>query len=157
AGVEAVPVLTALQMRDAVLRAVPKAEVLIMAAAVADYRPSTMSDTKIKKESSARVVLELTRNPDILSEVSGSLVKVGFAAESDNLIRNATAKLGEKKLDLIVANDITAADSGFDVDTNKVVLIDRQGSREDLPLLSKPEVAHKILDKVVELLAKRQA
>ena len=152
AGVETVRVQTALQMREAVLNAVTKADVLIMSAAVADYRPVSASKTKLKKESSPRMTLELTRNPDILSEVTGDLIKVGFAAESENLIESAAAKLKAKSLDLIVANDITAADSGFDADTNKVVLIDRQGKKEELPLLPKPEVAHKVIDKVVELL-----
>ena len=153
AGVETVRVQTALQMREAVLNAVAKADVLIMSAAVADYRPGSASKTKLKKESFPRITLELARNPDILSEVTGDLIKVGFAAESENLIQNAVAKLKAKNLDLIVANDITAADSGFDADTNKVVLIDRQGNKVELPLLPKPEVAHKILDKVVEMLA----
>ncbi|MBM4463243.1 MAG: bifunctional phosphopantothenoylcysteine decarboxylase/phosphopantothenate--cysteine ligase CoaBC [Chloroflexi bacterium] len=153
AGVETVRVQTALQMREAVLSAVPKADVLIMSAAVADYRPVSPSKTKLKKESSPRITLELTRNPDILSEVTGDLIKVGFAAESENLIEGAVAKLKAKNLDLMVANDITAADSGFDVDTNKVILIDRQGNKEELPLLPKAEVAQKILDKVVEMLA----
>jgi phosphopantothenoylcysteine decarboxylase/phosphopantothenate--cysteine ligase len=152
-GVKTVRVQTALQMREAVLNAVTKADVLIMSAAVADYRPVSASKTKLKKESSPRITLELTRNPDILSEVTGDLIKVGFAAESENLIKSAAAKLKAKNLDLIVANDITAPDSGFDADTNKVVLIDRQGKKEELPLLPKPEVAHKIIDKVVEMLA----
>jgi len=154
-GVETIRVETALQMRQAVLKAISGADVLIMAAAVADYRPATKYDSKIKKEASSGLVLELVRNPDILSEVKGNLIKVGFAAESESLIENATAKLKEKGLDLIVANDITAADSGFDVDTNKVVLIDRQGNQEDLPLLPKSEVSHKIIDKVVELLGRK--
>ncbi|GAG31357.1 unnamed protein product, partial [marine sediment metagenome] len=120
-GVETIRIQTALQMREAVLSAVPSADVLIMSAAVADYRPVATSESKLKKEASSKIVLELTRNPDILSEVRGNLIKVGFAAESEGLIQNATAKLKEKGLDLIVANDITAGDSGFEVDTNKVV------------------------------------
>ena len=156
ADVETVRVQTALQMRVAVLNAVTKADVLIMSAAVADYRPVSASKTKLKKESSPRITLELTRNPDILSEVTGDLIKVGFAAESENLIESAVAKLKAKNLDLIVANDITAADSGFDVDTNKVILIDRQGNKEELPLLPKAEVAQKVLDKVVEMLARKR-
>ncbi len=153
AGVETIRVQTALHMREAVLGEVLGADVLIMAAAVADYRPATASRGKLKKEDSRQISLKLVRNPDILSEVKGTLVKVGFAAESENLIQNAAAKLKEKNLDLIVANDITAADSGFDVDANKVVLIDRAGRKEDLPLLPKSEVAHKILDNVVKMLA----
>jgi len=154
-AVEMIRVETALQMREAVLNEVPRTDVLIMAAAVADYRPVVASESKLKKEASSQIVLELIRNPDILSEVKGNLVKVGFAAESESLIRNATDKLKEKNLDLIVANDITAADSGFNVDTNRVVMIDRRGNREDLPLLPKSEVAHKILDRVVEFLGEK--
>jgi phosphopantothenoylcysteine decarboxylase/phosphopantothenate--cysteine ligase len=149
-GVEVIQVQTALQMREAVLKAAPKADALIMAAAVADYRPATTAESKLKKGAAPRLTLELIRNPDILSEVKGDLIKVGFAAESEDLIQNATAKLKEKRLDLIVANDITS----IGADTNKVVLIDRQGNKQDLPLLPKSEVAHKILDKVVEMLAK---
>ena len=155
AAVEMIRVETALQMREAVLNEVPRTDVLIMAAAVADYRPVVASESKLKKEASSQIVLELIRNPDILSEVKGNLVKVGFAAESESLIQNATDKLKEKNLDLIVANDITAADSGFNVDTNRVVMIDRRGNREDLPLLPKSEVAHKILDRVVEFLGEK--
>jgi phosphopantothenoylcysteine decarboxylase/phosphopantothenate--cysteine ligase len=153
-GMEVIQVQTALQMREAVLKDIPKADALIMAAAVADYRPAITAESKLKKGAAPRLTLELIRNPDILSEVKGNFIKVGFAAESENLIENATAKLKEKQLDLIVANDITATDSGFAADTNKVVLIDRQGNKEDLPLLPKSEVAHKVLDKVVELLTK---
>jgi phosphopantothenoylcysteine decarboxylase/phosphopantothenate--cysteine ligase len=152
ASVEVIPVQTALQMREKILKATQKADILIMAAAVADYRPITTSKNKLKKEKSPQMTLELVRNPDILSEVKGKLIKVGFAAESGNLIRNAKAKLKGKNIDLVVANDITAMDSGFDVDTNKVVLIDRKGNKEDLPLMLKSEVAHKILDKVAELI-----
>ncbi|MFC2000851.1 phosphopantothenoylcysteine decarboxylase, partial [Chloroflexota bacterium] len=81
---------------------------------------------------------------------------VGFAAETESLVQNAGAKLKEKDLDLIVANDITATDSGFDVDTNRVIMIDRRGNREDLPLLPKQEVAHKVIDRVVGFLAERK-
>ncbi|RLC93905.1 MAG: bifunctional phosphopantothenoylcysteine decarboxylase/phosphopantothenate--cysteine ligase CoaBC [Chloroflexi bacterium] len=155
-GVETVHVQTALEMRQAVLDAVSTADVLIMAAAVADYRPANAGKTKIKKESAADMTLELVRTPDILSEVKGGLVKVGFAAESEDLVKNAVAKLKEKGLDLIVANDITAADSGFDVDTNRVVLIDGKGNQEELPLLPKPGVAHRILDRVADILAAKK-
>lgn len=149
-GVELIQVQTALQMREAVLKAIPQSDALIMAAAVADYRPATTAERKLKKEAMPQLTLELVRNPDILSEVKGNLVKVGFAAESENLIQNATAKLKEKRLHLIVANDITA----IGAETNKVTLIDRRGNKEELPLLPKSEVANKVLDKVVELLAK---
>ena len=151
-GIEVVRVQTALQMRDAVKKATSKADVLIMAAAPADFRPATVAKSKIKKESTPEMSLKLVPNPDIISEVKGEIVKVGFAAESEDLVKNATAKLKRKSLHLIVANNITEAHSGFGTDTNKVTLIDSQGKIEALPLLPKSEVAHKVLDKVVNLL-----
>lgn len=152
AGMKIVQVQTALQMREAVLKTTPKTDVLIMAAAVADYRPAKLSQSKIKGGAPS-LTLELTPNPDIISGVTGQLIKVGFAAESENLIENARKKLERKHLDLIVANNITAADSGFDVDANRVTLIDKNGALEELPLLPKSEVANKILDRVAALLS----
>lgn len=151
AGVEVVPVRTAVQMKQAVDKAVAGADALIMAAAVADYQPKTTAKAKIKKDR-PEMTLELVRTPDILAEVKGDFLKIGFAAESEDLVANARKKLEKKKLDLIVANDITAADSGFDADTNKVTLIDNNGKAEELPLLSKREVAERILDRVVGML-----
>jgi len=151
-GVEVVQIQTALQMREAVLKAVPEADVLIMAAAVADYRPATAAKSKLKKEEFPLMQLELIRNPDIVSEVKGNLIKVGFAAESENVVQNATIKLKNKGLHLIVANDITEPGSGFGVDTDRVVLVDSRGKVKELPLLPKSEVAHKILDEVTALL-----
>lgn len=153
ADVEVLQVQTALQMREAVLRIVPEADVLIMAAAVADYRPATAAKSKLKKEEFPLMQLELIRNPDIISEVRGNLIKVGFAAESENVVQNATVKLKNKGLHLIVANNIAEAGSGFGVDTDRVALVDSKGGVKDLPLLPKSEVAHKILDEVVALLA----
>ena len=95
--------------------------------------------------------------PDILAEVKGNLVRVGFAAESQDLVRNASEKMARKGLDLIVANDITAEGSGFGTDTNQVTIIDKSGAAETLPLLSKYEVAHRILDRVVPLLKSRDS
>lgn len=155
-GMEVVQVQTALQMRDAVAKAATKADVLVMAAAPADYRPAKVAKSKIKKELTPGITLELVPNPDIISEVKGNLIKVGFAAESEDLIRNATSKLKKKNLHLIVANNIMEAGSGFGTDTNKVTLIDNQGQIEALPLLSKSEVAHKVLDKVITLLKSSQ-
>jgi phosphopantothenoylcysteine decarboxylase/phosphopantothenate--cysteine ligase len=157
ADVEVLQVQTALQMREEVLKAVPEADVLIMAAAVADYRPATAAKSKLKKEEFPLMQLELIRNPDIIGEVKGDLIKVGFAAESENVVQNATIKLKNKGLNLIVANNIAEAGSGFGVDTNKVALVDSKGKVEDLPLLPKSEVAHKILDKVAALLAAAEA
>lgn len=147
-GVEVMHVRTATEMKAAVNKEVRGADVLIMAAAVADYQPRTVAKAKIKKESAQSLTIELVRTPDILAEVKGKFLKVGFAAESEDIIANARKKLENKGLDLIVANDITAADSGFDVDTNKVTLIDHDGKVEELPLLTKQEVAERVLDKI---------
>ena len=151
-GVDIMRVQTAAQMRDAVLKATAAADVLIMAAAVADYRPVTVAEGKIKREADT-LNLELMKTSDILGEVKGDIIKVGFAAESGDLIGRATEKLKKKQLDLIVVNDIAAKDSGFDTDTNRVTIIDREGKAEQLPLMLKSEVAHKILDRIVALLA----
>lgn len=155
AGVEVVDVVTTAEMLRAVKGAVLKADALVMAAAVTDYRPRKPSREKIKK-GSAGLTLELERTPDILSEVRGNFVRVGFAAESGDLVKNATKKLKQKKLDLIVANDITAEDSGFGADTNRVTIIDKAGKVDSLPLLSKREVAEKVLDMVVVRLGKKK-
>ncbi len=153
---EVINVGTAQEMYEVIVikKAVAQADALIMAAAVADYRPAKVSESKIKKVTDT-LTMELERTPDILGTVEGSFIKVGFAAESENLIANARAKLLQKGLDLIVANDITAPDSGMGADTNQVVIIDRDGKVDELPLLPKREVADRVLDKVVELLNKR--
>jgi len=153
-GVEAIDVCTAEEMLQAVRSAISGADVLVMAAAVADYRPRSKAKGKIKKED-AGLTLELERTPDILGEVKGDFIRVGFAAESENLVENATRKLRQKKLDLIVANDVTAKGSGFGVDSNRVTIIGKDGKSESLPLLHKKEVADKVLDKVAPLLNKR--
>ena len=153
-GVDVVPIKTAAGMKEAVEKVIAQADVLIMAAAVADYQPKKVAEAKIKKET-ASLTLELVRTPDILAEVKGNFLKVGFAAESEDVVANARQKLEKKHLDLIVANDITDPTGGFNSDTNQVTLIDRDGKVESLPLLTKREVADKILDKVVELLAKK--
>jgi len=152
-GVELVAVKTAEEMRDAVVARCADADALIMAAAVADYRPVAAAEQKIKRSPAERT-LELAPTPDILAEVKGDLVRVGFAAESQELEKNAADKLARKGLDLIVANDITAPGSGFGTDTNQVTIIDKSGASETLPLLSKYEVAQRILDRVVPLLKK---
>lgn len=154
AGIEVIPVVTATQMKEAISKAVAQADALIMAAAVTDYQPKSTAKAKIKKETPT-LTLELIRTPDILTEVKGNFLRVGFAAESENIVANAKQKLQQKQLDLIVANDITDPSSGFGSDTNKVTLIDKRGNVEDLPLLTKREVADRILDRVVGLLSKR--
>lgn len=149
-GVEVIRVKTSLQMREVVLQEAPRADALIMAAAVADFRPKTISEGKIKRGKDA-LTLELASTPDILAEATAP-VKVGFAAESEDLLENAKRKLKEKGLDLIVANDITSPESGFGAETNKVTLISEQEEIE-LPVMPKSEVAHRVLDRVAELLA----
>ena len=150
--VEVVKVGSADQMARAVKEEVAGADALIMAAAVADYRPMSAADQKIKKTDN-ELTIELTKTTDILDSARGNFVRVGFAAESENLVENAADKVRRKSLDLIVANDITDADSGFGSDTNRVVFIDRELQVEELPLLTKYEVGQRILDKVKSLLA----
>jgi phosphopantothenoylcysteine decarboxylase/phosphopantothenate--cysteine ligase len=149
--VKVVPVNTAQQMCDAVLREVKQADALIMAAAVADYRPEVEAGQKIKKTNDD-LVINLAKTTDILEVAQGNFIKVGFAAESQNLVENAKDKVKRKNLDLIVANDITEADSGFGTDTNRVTLISRDLQVQELPLLTKYEVGNRILDRVRELL-----
>ena len=153
-GMDIVDSSTAEEMYKAVKKATVQADALIMAAAVADFRPVKISRSKIKRQTTSSLTLELEKTADILAEVKGNFIRIGFAAESNNLIANAKDKLQKKQLDLIVANDITVAGSGIGSDNNKVVIIDRDGKTEKLPLLPKREVADKILDRVVELLKK---
>ena len=153
AGVDLVSVESVTEMRDAVNQATANTDALIMAAAPADYVAKSIAGQKIKK-GSGNLTVELAEAPDIISQTKGSFIKVAFAAETENLIENARKKLKAKSADLIVANDITTADSGFGSDNNKVTLIGADGQAEELPLLSKREVADRILDRVVALLTK---
>lgn len=149
-GVQYIPVQTALEMRDAVMDHLEKATVVIKAAAVADYRPTVCQTTKIKKTAGPMTVC-LERNPDILAaigEKKGSRIVVGFAMESDHLLENARTKLVEKKMDFIVANDLTAPGAGFRTDTNIIRILDREGGDETFPLMDKLEAAGIILDRV---------
>ena len=152
-GAAFVAVETAAEMRDAVLAACTEADALVMAAAVADFRPARVSAQKIKK-AGATLELPLVRTDDILAGIGArpGLVKIGFAAESENLLANARAKLHAKWLDMIVANDVTSPGSGFGVDTNQVTLLFGDGRIEALPLLSKADVAERIIDVVQDLL-----
>ncbi len=152
AAIEVIPVTTARQMFEATQVAVRHADALVMAAAVADFRPAHPSDDKIKKER-ASMNIALERTVDILGSLEGAFIRVGFAAESSDLEHNAQAKLTAKHLDLIVANDITATDSGFGTENNRVTVMDRSGGIDRLPLLSKREVADRVLDRVVALLS----
>ncbi len=158
-GVSRHLVRTALEMQGVLQDLFPQCDVLIMSAAVSDYRPAGLAAQKIKR-SEAEMLVKLTHNPDIVAGLGARRqhhqVLVGFAAETQDLLAHAAAKLQRKGLDLIVANDVTAPDAGFAVDTNRVTILDRQGGVEVLPLLSKDEVADRLLDRVVTLLAERR-
>ncbi len=149
-GVRVVRVGSALSMRDALYRECADADAVIMAAAVADWRAAEVAEQKVKKSSSNEWTIELVKNPDLIAGLSAEkLVKVGFAAESEELIENARAKLLSKDMDMIVANDITAEDAGFSADDNRVVILDREGAADRLPLMPKYDVGVEILDRIV--------
>jgi len=156
-GVEMVNVTSAVQMHDAVMENYNNADIVVMSAAVSDYRPEKTMAQKIKKGSDS-IGLEMVPNPDILKELGKRKDKtkrpllVGFAAESSDHLEEGKRKLKEKNLDLIVINDIIGKDTGFGTDTNQVNLIDRDYQLEKLPLLSKEECAFIIWDKIVKLL-----
>ena len=160
-GVRRVDVTSALEMRDACRREFPACDVLVKAAAVADFRPARAASGKIRKEDleeDAGLTLELVRNPDILAELcreKGSRVVVGFAAESHDVIESARRKLARKGCDLLVANDVSAPDSGFDVDRNTVSFVWPGGDVESLPPQDKQSVAGHLLDRVAKLLGDR--
>lgn len=152
-GVQRLDVVSAEEMRLAVLAEFKRHDILLMTAAVADYRAKQVAAQKLKK-GKGDLTLELTRTADILAEVSarkGKRLVVGFAAETQSVIEHAERKLREKKLDMIVANDVAGETTGFAVDTNAVTIIDRKGGRETTPLLSKDEVADRILDRLLAL------
>src|SRR5271168_470616 len=160
---EFIPVRTAEEMRRAVLEQLPQATVVLMAAAVADYRPAKPAAQKIKR-GAGPLALELEPTPDILAEVGAEVagekrgqVIVGFAAETSDLAENARAKLLRKGADLVVANDVTREGAGFDVDTNIVSVFRRDGSQFDLPQMSKHDLAARLLDEVVALRGGRRA
>jgi phosphopantothenoylcysteine decarboxylase/phosphopantothenate--cysteine ligase len=157
-GAERVDVTTAEEMKDRVLHACREADALVMAAAVGDYRPAEAAEHKIKK-SKGEQTLRLARTPDVLTAVAAQREKtghprvvVGFAAETQALVEHARAKLEAKNLDLIAANDVTGQDAGFGAHTNRVVLLDREGGREELPLMSKAAVAEEIMARTSALL-----
>jgi phosphopantothenoylcysteine decarboxylase/phosphopantothenate--cysteine ligase len=158
-GAELVAVNSAHEMRDAVL-AHARCAVLIMAAAVADFRPAQVADQKIKKETAAATVI-LEKNEDILAQVGQNRpasgfpqVLIGFAAETENLLANAQSKLQRKNADMIVANDLTAPGAGFATETNLVTFITREAPAEALPLASKSQVAEIIIAKAAAWLQK---
>jgi phosphopantothenoylcysteine decarboxylase/phosphopantothenate--cysteine ligase len=150
-GVQFRQIRTAMEMHAAVFKAFEKVDVVIKAAAVSDYRPKQAVPYKIKKTDEAQVV-ELVRNPDILAELGqhkGKRVLVGFAAETEDLLTNAHKKVQAKNLDMIVANDVGQPEVGFGSDDNKVLILHADGQIEDLPQMSKHQLAHEILGRVV--------
>ena len=154
-GIKVVRVFSAAEMAKAVLQEISGASIFIAAAAVADYRPAQRADQKIKKAQSS-LTLTLERTPDILSEVLSNrrdrLLVIGFAAETENVLANAKEKLQTKKLDAIVANDVTRSDSGFDSISNAITIIKRDSDQPiELPLMAKTDAAHHILDEIVSL------
>ena len=158
AGAHTVPVVTAEQMREAVLAHREEADAVVMAAAVADYRPAAPRATKIKKAGRERLSVELEPTPDILAELGaggGRQVLVGFAAETGDPTAAARRKLREKNLDLVVANDVTLPGAGFDTETNQVEIFTRDRRRISVSLASKALIADRILDEVADLLGRR--
>lgn len=159
-GVHIERVETASEMLATILAASDGADALIMSAAVADFRPESAAEHKIKKQTGDALALRLVQNDDILKRVherfGDRLIKIGFAAESRDVVEEAARKLSAKGLHLICANDVTEAGSGFGTDTNRVILLGRDGTREDLPLLAKDAVAERILDRLEQLLPLRQ-
>jgi phosphopantothenoylcysteine decarboxylase/phosphopantothenate--cysteine ligase len=155
AGINVVRALSAEAMRDAVMKEVSEATVFIAAAAVADYRPSKREPVKLKK-AAATLSLALEPTPDILAEVSAAkrngLLVIGFAAETSDVLKHARAKLERKRLDAIIANDVTLAGAGFDTQTNVVTILTRaQDEPIELPQMSKLEASHRILDEIARL------
>jgi phosphopantothenoylcysteine decarboxylase/phosphopantothenate--cysteine ligase len=157
-GVKFLSVSSAMKMRDAVMNHLAGSTVIIKSAAVADYKPLTQSKSKIKKQDGP-LAISLELNPDIISEISKKKEKnqilVGFAMESENLIKNANKKLIEKNMDFIVANDLTEEGAGFQTDTNIIKIIRRGGHVESLPKMEKIEVASAILDRIKQLRTKK--
>jgi len=154
AGIEFCSVTTAEEMRKSIMSRFTWSDTVIMAAAVADFRPARPSMQKLKKQYRPITNLELEATDDILRELSErrtTQLLVGFAAETEDLLAHAQKKLHAKGVDLLVANDVTAAGSGFGSDTNRVVLLNRDGQIEELPLLTKRDVADRILDRMLTL------
>jgi phosphopantothenoylcysteine decarboxylase/phosphopantothenate--cysteine ligase len=152
--VKVIRAVSAEEMHTAVIKELPNATLFVGAAAVADYAPANAADAKIKKDGKDVMTLELKKTPDILSEVStrrgNGLIVVGFAAETNDVVEYARSKMKKKKLDIVVANDITKAGAGFNTDTNIATILTSDGEIE-LPLMSKRELADRILDQVVTM------
>ena len=150
-GARVISVTTAAEMREAALKEFAKCTTVIMAAAVADYRPVQAANRKMKR-GTGLLELRLEPNPDILKELGAmkdGKFLVGFAAETEDLTTNARKKLSAKNLDMIVANDVTREGGGFDGDTNIATILDRNGAAQSLPLMTKEELAERIFDRIL--------
>ena len=153
-GIKTILIESAEEMKKEVFKYFSEADIIISAAAVADFRPKEVFSGKIKKEKDEKLVIELERTSDILYELGKkkkNKILVGFAAETENLVDQALKKLEEKELDLIVANDISAKGVGFGSDQNKAKLINNKGVAQELPLMSKSDMAGKILDEILKI------
>lgn len=158
AGVKRIPVRTALEMYDAVMKEFAEVDIVVKAAAVADYRPKAASEQKIKKQASTFQV-ELVPNPDILAELGKKKTKqllVGFAAETENLIQHAVDKMRRKNVDMLVANDVTRPGAGFGSPTNIVSFLFPDGRRVDLPQMKKQEVARHLVQEIAGLISEKE-
>lgn len=164
-GVDHVAITTAVEMRSAVLEAAAKADALLMAAAVSDFRPASVAEHKIKKkiDKTGGMAIALERNPDILLAVkehrerSGfPRLTVGFAADTNRVLEHGRGKLLSKGLDLIAINDVSAGDAGFAVDTNRIIVLNASGETERWPLLTKSAVADRLVEAVAELLIEKE-
>ena len=155
-GVEVAFVKTADEMFNEVMKSYEEFDILIMVAAVADYKCAQIADKKIKKNNN-ELSIDLVKNPDIakeLGKVKGNRVLVGFSAETNDLINNACEKLASKNLDMIIANDVTQEGAGFGTDTNIIKIIKKDGDIIDLPIMSKVEAGDRILDEVKNIINK---
>lgn len=159
ANVQAVKVETTREMLDACLAAYPDVDIVIKAAAVADYRPRDVAEQKIKKKTDDAMTVVMDKNPDILKTLGAAKthqVLIGFAAETQNLLANAQEKVVKKNLDMIVANDVTAAGAGFNTDTNIVKFLFADGELQSLEQMPKTEVANRILNEALRIRAARK-
>ncbi len=148
------PVVSSQDMYEAVMGRYEECDIIIKAAAVADYRPKVKAGIKVKKTDDD-MQIELTRNKDIakeLGQLKGDRILVGFAAETNDVLENAQKKIEKKNLDMIVANDLTKEGAGFGTDTNIVTLIDNKGKQDQLSKMTKQQVAERIIDKIIDLL-----
>tara|TARA_Y100000590_G_scaffold454154_1_gene600439 strand:+ start:1092 stop:2315 length:1224 start_codon:yes stop_codon:yes gene_type:complete len=149
-GVNFIAVESAKDMEEVLVEQCSDADILIMAAAVSDWTPVNVNAQKMKKDFDDSLEIKLVKTTDILERLktNNKLVKIGFAAETENLVPNARKKMIEKKLDVIAANDVSYPDSGFESENNKIILVDKHGGEEDLGMLTKQEASTKILDKI---------